>query len=295
MSSNILQSKLLVLARQPAGRLPGPDYLGQNYFILTIVAAVLLHLAGLYLWMLSPKIEVVDIPVHALNIKLGDGEFAAEEAKPVPAPESKSDSGHNVSRLVREDNSAEQARAQSVIKSMDKAITTPSSPAISPPASSSPAPRSTPVSPSRAKVVGKFDRRVEADSVAAPVMPVVAHQFVRDVGAPATGDAPGSSNARDAEMISRYTQVISLWIQKFQVYPSEAHKKGLEGDTVVRIRIDRQGNIGYYILEHSTGYEELDHAAIDMIRRANPVPAVPADYPPGDILEFLVPVTFHLQ
>ena len=64
---------------------------------------------------------------------------------------------------------------------------------------------------------------------------------------------------------------------------------------MVRIRIDRHGNIHYYELEHSTGYEMLDKAAIDMIRRANPVPAVPSDYPQGELLEFLIPVNYQLQ
>ena len=43
-----------------------------------------------------------------------------------------------------------------------------------------------------------------------------------------------------------------------------------------------------------------DHAQ-DLLRttdnciRANPVPAVPNDYPRGDLMEFLIPVSFHLQ
>ncbi len=93
-------------------------------------------------------------------------------------------------------------------------------------------------------------------------------------------------------MVSHYEQLISLWIQKFKIYPAEARSQGMQGETVVRIRIDRQGNIRYYVLEHSTGYQVLDRAAIDMIRRANPVPAVPADYPKGDLMEFLIPVGF---
>jgi len=96
-------------------------------------------------------------------------------------------------------------------------------------------------------------------------------------------------------MVSRYEQLISLWIQKFKLYPADAKTQGLQGDTVVRIRIDRQGNIRYYILEHSTGIPSLDRAAIDMIRRANPVPAVPNDYPSGDLIEFLIPVNFSLK
>ncbi|MDX2073409.1 MAG: energy transducer TonB [Alphaproteobacteria bacterium] len=120
-------------------------------------------------------------------------------------------------------------------------------------------------------------------------------QYVRETNAPLKKTTKGSkTGARDAEIMSRYTQLISLWIQKFKVYPEEARQKGLKGSTVVRIRIDRRGTIHYYSLERSTGIPLLDNAAIDMIRRANPVPAVPDDYPAGDVFEFLVPVNFSL-
>lgn len=129
-----------------------------------------------------------------------------------------------------------------------------------------------------------------------PEKPIV-KQYVREVNAPSV-KAPKSdakSTAKDAEIMSRYTQLISLWIQKFKLYPEAARLEGLNGSTVVRVRIDRKGNVRYYALEYSTGYEALDHAAIDMIKRANPVPAVPSDYPKGELLEFLIPVSFSLK
>jgi len=121
-------------------------------------------------------------------------------------------------------------------------------------------------------------------------------QYVREVSTPNTTTSLklGEKGAKDAEVMSRYTQLISLWVQKFKVYPEEARVGGFEGATVVRVRIDRKGNVRYYALERSTGIEMLDRAAIEMIKRANPVPAVPADYPKGDLLEFLIPVNFSL-
>ncbi len=125
-----------------------------------------------------------------------------------------------------------------------------------------------------------------------------AKQYVREVSSTSVRKNPAGSTsgskARDAEMVSRYTQLISLWIQKFKQYPEEARANGIQGMTVVRIRIDRRGNIRYQALERSTGSKILDRAAVEMIRRANPVPAVPDDYPPGEISEFLIPVNFSL-
>lgn len=121
-----------------------------------------------------------------------------------------------------------------------------------------------------------------------------AKQYVREVNAPRKKGLK-SGNARDAEIVSRYTQQTSLWIKKFQRYPEMARLQGLQGTPVVRIRIDRRGNIVYYALEKSSGVPALDLAAIEMIRRANPVPAVPSDYSSGNLLEFLIPVIFKLS
>ncbi len=120
-------------------------------------------------------------------------------------------------------------------------------------------------------------------------------QYVREVNAPRTKKTGVKDGARDAEITSRYTQLTSLWVKKFQRYPEEMRQKGAHGTVVVRIRIDRRGNIGYYAVERSSGVPELDHAAIDMIRRANPIPAVPKDYPEGESFEFLIPVIFSLS
>ena len=119
-------------------------------------------------------------------------------------------------------------------------------------------------------------------------------QYVREVNMPNIRKTQRvkASGARDAEMMSRYTQLISLWLYKFQTYPEKEHLQGIVGSTVVRIRVDRRGNVRYYALERTTGSEALDRAAIDMVRRANPVPAVPNDYPEGEVQEFLIPVRF---
>ncbi|MDE3016466.1 MAG: energy transducer TonB [Pseudomonadota bacterium] len=255
------------------GNVPS-DWLDGRYFVFTIAAAALLHLTVLYAWYLMPHMQVVEIPVRALDIKLGNGDMTPGKPQ---AAQSAANNNHAVENAISHMAPAKEKNA------VGRGRTT----------KNTSKDRSAPVSHSRAKVVGKFNVRAEKTAVAAPVMPVVAHQFVRELSAPAKGTAAGGNQAGKATALS-YEQAISLWIQKFKVYPETARAEGMQGETVVRIRIDRQGNIGYYILEHSTGYAVLDHAAIDMIKRANPVPSVPAGYK-GDTFEFLIPVSFHLQ
>lgn len=61
---------------------------------------------------------------------------------------------------------------------------------------------------------------------------------------------------------------------------------------MVRMCIDRGGNVRYYAIEQSSGLSIFDDAALDMIRRANPVPAVPVNYPASNLVEFLIPISF---
>ncbi len=141
--------------------------------------------------------------------------------------------------------------------------------------------------------------------VASPAIAPQPQRFVREVGAaPNTGlgQQTGSAGGQGIETTmtpttlqairERYEQQISSWIQQHKVYPAAA--AGAEGRVVARMRIDRSGYVRYYAIEQSSGNNALDAAAIDMIRRANPVPAVPANYPAGSLIEFLIPITFRV-
>ena len=141
--------------------------------------------------------------------------------------------------------------------------------------------------------------------VAAPAIAPSPQRFVREVGAaPNTGlgQPTGSAGGQGTETTmtpatlqtirERYEQQISSWIQQHKVYPAGAN--GAEGRVIARMRIDRAGYVRYYAIEQSSGNDILDAAAIDMIRRANPVPAVPANYPAGNLIEFLIPITFRV-
>lgn len=271
------------------------EMLSNRFFGFMLVVALLLHLAALGVWSLMPSPQIIDIPVRALSIKLGEGEPVPEE-KPAASQANNDGVENTLSRMAHEQAAANEAREKSVVKSMEKAIA-PTVPATTNKKNAKAAARATaPSKPIRGKEK-KFDLRAEPNSVAAPVMEVTARQFVRDTNpvVKVGGSIPGEGNASNTQMLSRYEQLVSLWIQKFKLYPEAARADFLRGEALVRIRIDRRGNIRDYVLERSTGHEILDRAAVDMIRRANPVPAVPNDYPAGETFEFLIPVNFQLQ
>lgn len=284
MSSN-WREKLVLRRPAPQGELPVAPvmpgyYIGQLHFATTLCVAALVHMLGIYIINILPRPAVVDIPVRALSIKLGDGEPLSAEAVAAATPDSGNSTAleNALSQIVTDDPMVEQAKAAAsaieqalanggsanpVEQAIDQALANPESQLVLP----------------------LKEKKEESPK-----------QFVRSSEAHAKPkETMGNSTEKEAELMSRYEQLISLWIEKFKQYPMDARTQGLQGETVVRIRIDRKGNVRYYLLERSTGHAILDRAAIDMVRRANPVPAVPNDYPKGDLIEFLIPVNFHLQ
>lgn len=140
--------------------------------------------------------------------------------------------------------------------------------------------------------VGATPTSPNAKTAETPAIAPNPQQHVREVGAaPIAPALTAKSGASADEVRTRYEQDISGWIQRHKYYPPEAG--GREGRAVVRVRIDRAGNVRYYAIEQSSGVPTLDEAALDMIRRANPVPAVPTLYPGGNLVEFLIPITFR--
>jgi protein TonB len=248
------------------------EYLGYPHFVVMFAFAVSLHLLALFGWSMMPHLLIIDIPVQPMNIRLGNMDVQQIEAEDSPQP-----TYNNSAQL-------ESAMAKMIRKPVEeKAIK-----------KLPPKPRAVKAAPLPNKEPSLKQAQVVNDKSNSP------RQFVRFNSAEKEvdkedGSVLGNSKDSKAEIKSRYEQTISLWIQKFKLYPRNARAQGMEGSTVVRIRIDRRGNIRYSVLEGNTGYEELDRAALDMVRRANPVPAVPDSYPEGEMFEYLIPVNFGIK
>jgi periplasmic protein TonB len=244
------------------------EYLGYQHFAMMFALALMLHIMAAFGISMMPHIKIIDIPVHAMNIRLGDSDVEQarqpqqdEEVLPQPMADNSEQLESAVTKLIRK-NPVEKPKPAPKPKPLPM-----EKPDTSPPAASE-----------------------KADTP---------RQFVRYTPPEKTmtgeGSVLGNSTDNKAEVKAVYEQKISLWIRKFKLYPESARAQGMQGSTVVRIRIDRRGNIRYSGLEGNTGYVELDRAALDMVRRANPVPAVPDNYPEGDMFEFLIPVNFAIK
>lgn len=77
-------------------------------------------------------------------------------------------------------------------------------------------------------------------------------------------------------------------------YPVAAERRGQQGVPYVRFVMDRSGRVLSSRLERSSGVSALDREAVDLPRRAQPLPAAPADVA-GDTIEMVVPIEFFLR
>lgn len=110
------------------------------------------------------------------------------------------------------------------------------------------------------------------------------------------GNMLGNTQETQRQIMANYAQTISLWMNKFKIYPKQAQDAGMQGRAVVRIRLDQRGQVHYRILTEHTPYPILDKAVLDAARRANPFPPIPQGYPTKDgFAEFMIPVAFTLD
>ncbi len=72
-------------------------------------------------------------------------------------------------------------------------------------------------------------------------------------------------------------------IESIWQYPIEAARRGIYGDLRIRFSITRNGKLGYVRLIRTSGYKELDEAAMKALKDAEPYWPLPEDWQ-GDSL-----------
>ncbi len=192
------------------------EYLGYPQFGTTIMFAMLLHIMGGIVIYMSPNIRIVDIPVKPINIRLGDSDVQQlVEDEPAPQPElsTSQEVDDAMSKLIRKSETEKVAKKVPV-----------------------PDASKTNENTNNQAATKTIKQRVDAP-----------RQFVRFTP-PNTenlndGTVIGNSSDSKAEIKARYEQTISLWIQKFKLYPDEAKEAGETNDFRV---VNDHGNVTVY-------------------------------------------------
>ncbi|MES1950850.1 TonB family protein [Salinisphaera sp. S4-8] len=91
-----------------------------------------------------------------------------------------------------------------------------------------------------------------------------------------------------------YRAELGAWLQRYKDYPRRARRLRQEGTVLLYFVMDRNGHVLDWEIRQSSGHELLDEAVRDMIRKADPLPALPASVS-MQRLALTVPVRFQLR
>jgi len=108
------------------------------------------------------------------------------------------------------------------------------------------------------------------------------------VAAPAA-PTPAAGEGRDVFLGKLLAQ-----LNRFKQYPRSARQAHIEGVVQLHFIMDAQGKVLSFEIAKSSGRPVLDAEALALIQRAQPLPALPADYPTRT-LDAIVPIEFYLD
>jgi protein TonB len=111
--------------------------------------------------------------------------------------------------------------------------------------------------------------------VAAPVAPVAAPQ-------------KPAGETRDS-----YLAQVLAQLNRFKQYPRAARQARIEGVVMLHFVMDADGKVQSAEISKSSGRPVLDAEALALIGRAQPLPALPAEFPTRT-LDAVVPIEFSL-
>lgn len=91
-----------------------------------------------------------------------------------------------------------------------------------------------------------------------------------------------------------YIARVTSWLGQHKYYPLGARQSGIQGTVRLYLVINRDGEVLTLSVARSSGHPVLDQAAMQMVRRAEPLPAMP-----GSLLrtrlEIILPVHYALE
>lgn len=100
--------------------------------------------------------------------------------------------------------------------------------------------------------------------------------------------------AGKTSVVDDYLSRLVHHISQFYYYPTRARRLGQEGTPEVLFEFRRDGSLLVHSLRKTSGHDQLDQAALDMLARAAPLPAVP-DTMTGNSFTYALPVSFRLR
>jgi len=119
--------------------------------------------------------------------------------------------------------------------------------------------------------------------------PMQAEEVAPRAAAPVAG-----LSEQDQKAIARWQKKVVLHLHAHKRYPGEARRKRVQGEAVVKFKIDRSGRVIARSLSNGSGAKILDDAAIAILDRASPLPKPPAEMA-GNEFELTLPIRYQVK
>ena len=109
----------------------------------------------------------------------------------------------------------------------------------------------------------------------------------------AAAAAPAQSSSKTAE--ANWQNRLLNHLARYKRYPDDARRRGAHGLNSLRLVIDGTGQVESFALVKLSGSPSLDRATLQMIRRAQPLPAPPQELLEDGRVEVIAPVSYTLD
>jgi len=104
----------------------------------------------------------------------------------------------------------------------------------------------------------------------------------------------GSGRGKGSASAANYFGRLASWLNRHKRYPAQARRRRAQGTVKVQFTIDRNGRLLSHRVVSSSGHRLLDQEAEAMLKRASPMPAIPAALNRSR-LTVTLPVNFSLR
>ena len=121
--------------------------------------------------------------------------------------------------------------------------------------------------------------------------PVAAQPPVANPAPPVSVATPSKATG---ETRDSYLGRLLAQLNRFKQYPRAARQARIEGVVMLHFVMNVDGKVESFEIAKSSGRPVLDAEALALIQRAQPLPALPADFPTRT-LDAVVPVEFSLK
>lgn len=105
--------------------------------------------------------------------------------------------------------------------------------------------------------------------------------------------APRLNGVKQASGVDQYSDTLNRHTLKNIRYPSRAQQRGWEGEVLLKVLVNKGGEVQEIQVLEESSYSSLNREALRSVERANPYPQIPANLG-VDTFSFTVPIRFSL-